>query len=137
MGTVETNNLHFGWYENFDPASSATVAPLSFLDLAFAIVQEADSKDVALAFLLAQEHFNSADLLLRPNLVELRIYSRSIHRVDCFTLNIACKDKLKLVQVRVCLDAKSSEFDALSQVHRLQVGVLRPRELASRSRSGF
>lgn len=129
---MEADDLLFGRHKDLDPAGRTTTAPLPLLDLAIAVVHETDAKDVALAALVADEHLDGADHLLWPNLVQLRVNCGTIHRVDCLTLDIACEDELKLVQVRVGLDTKAAKLDTLAKVHLLQVLIVRPLELSTR-----
>lgn len=48
MAAVETDDLHALGHSDLHPPGSATVAPLSFLDLVTAVIQEPDSVDVVL-----------------------------------------------------------------------------------------
>ncbi len=85
MAAVETDDLHALGHSDLHPSGSATVAPLSFLDLVTAVIQEPDSVDVILV--CAQENLNSLNGLARHDVVDLCVQCGAFHRVHRVTLH--------------------------------------------------
>ena len=76
---VESNDLALRRDKDLHPAGGTAAAPLPLLNLAIAVVHEADTEDVALAVLIADEDLNGADRLFRPDLVHLRVDGGAVH----------------------------------------------------------